>query len=112
MGNVPCPSLSPELKKETRVALGLLDGAPKNFFRYIDITFLLFLYKEEPDCTSKPPVDGPCNAAFTRFYFDKYDNKCKKFIWGGCWVNNNNYKTKEECYYTCAWRGKLWLNRF
>ena len=83
----------------------------KDVFKCFEIKFLLFLHKEEIDCTSEP-VTGPCLAAIPRFYFDKYDNKCKKFIWGGCWVNNNNYKTENECYYTCAWRGKLWLNCF
>ena len=75
-------------------------------FKYIDITFLLFFNKEEPDCTSEPWT-GPCRENKTRFYFDNYDNKCKKFTYGGCQGNDNNYKTKAECSGTCFKKGNL-----
>ena len=81
----------------------------KDVFRYIDIKFLLFLHKEEIDCTSKPAENGLCHAWTMRFYFDKYDNKCKRFKYGGCGGSNNNYKTQDECYLTCGRRGKLWF---
>ena len=44
------------------------------------------------DCESERD-GGDCRAAFTRFYFDKTEKKCKIFIYGGCGGNNNNYKT-------------------
>jgi hypothetical protein len=30
------------------------------------------------------PDPGTCRAAIPRFYFDKKENQCKEFIWGGC----------------------------
>lgn len=30
------------------------------------------------------PHRGPCEAAITAFYFDKVEQRCKEFIWGGC----------------------------
>ena len=83
----------------------------KDVFKYIDITFFLFLHNEETDCTSEPDV-GPCLAAIDRFYFDKSENRCKKFTYGGCYGNNNNYNTADECYLTCGRRGKLWFTVF
>ena len=53
------------------------------------------------DCASKP-VTGPCKAHIQRYYFDKEKHICKKFIYGGCGGNSNNYKTKHECFDTCG----------
>jgi hypothetical protein len=30
------------------------------------------------------PDPGPCFAAFRKYYFDKEEQQCKEFIWGGC----------------------------
>ncbi len=30
------------------------------------------------------PDPGPCKAAITKYYFDKEEQKCKPFTWGGC----------------------------
>ena len=75
----------------------------------LTLHFYFFLHKETTDCTSEPEV-GPCKAAIPRFYFDKSDNRCKNFTYGGCYGNNNNYKTADECYLTCDMldrRGKV-----
>ena len=53
------------------------------------------------DCASKPKR-GPCKANIQRYYFDKEKHVCKKFRYGGCKGNGNNYKTKEECFDTCG----------
>ena len=53
------------------------------------------------DCASKP-VTGPCKDHIQRYYFDKEKHVCKKFIYGGCKGNGNNYKTKQECFDTCG----------
>lgn len=41
--------------------------------------------KEEnhKDCSLVPEV-GNCKGAFTRYYFDQKEQKCKIFYWGGC----------------------------
>ena len=49
------------------------------------------------DCASKA-VKGPCKANIQRYYFDKEKHICKKFTYGGCKGNGNNYKTKQECF--------------
>nr|WP_299487668.1 BPTI/Kunitz-type proteinase inhibitor domain-containing protein [uncultured Allomuricauda sp.] len=30
------------------------------------------------------PDPGPCEALIPRYYFDKEDQECKEFFWGGC----------------------------
>ena len=57
-------------------------------------------YEEEIDCHSTPHI-GPCRAVMERYYFDKSDRKCKKFIYGGCSGNKNNYLSDSDCNKAC-----------
>ena len=43
---------------------------------------------------------GRCRAFFPRFYFDKENGKCKKFIWGGC-GGLVPFETMQSCEETC-----------
>jgi Kunitz/Bovine pancreatic trypsin inhibitor domain len=45
---------------------------------------------------SKEPQDGPCNAAFYRYFFNKKTMRCDTFIWGGC-AGVVPFKTLAEC---------------
>ncbi len=42
------------------------------------------------------PMAGNCYAYFPKYYFDKEENKCKEFIWGGC-EGVVPFETLEEC---------------
>ena len=75
----------------------MLSNHVKNLYHFVNVFFTPPL---EPDCESKPER-GPCKAATTRFYFDKKENSCKKFTYGGCKGNGNNYETEDECLETC-----------
>jgi len=57
------------------------------------------LENNEPtnDFCSLPPVEGDCKAYMPRYYFDKAEKECKKFIYGGCGGNANRFMTEEEC---------------
>ncbi len=39
---------------------------------------------ELPSACQLEPDPGDCLAAIPRYYFDKEEQKCKEFIWGGC----------------------------
>ncbi|XP_035221981.1 tissue factor pathway inhibitor-like [Stegodyphus dumicola] len=56
-----------------------------------------------------PAVTGPCRALFHRYYFDSESRQCKKFVYGGCRGNENNFKTLRECERTCGAGGVLGL---
>ena len=49
-----------------------------------------------------PKIEGPCKALIRSFYFDKYEGKCKKFIFGGCDGNENNFESMAECEKICG----------
>lgn len=48
-----------------------------------------------------PKVNGPCKAAFKRFFFNSETSQCEKFIYGGCQGNENNFESLQECKETC-----------
>ncbi|XP_046545155.1 actinia tenebrosa protease inhibitors-like isoform X1 [Haliotis rubra] len=54
-----------------------------------------------PVCKLKP-VTGRCRAAFRRYFYDPDSERCKKFIYGGCGGNANNFKTKAACEKECV----------
>ena len=49
-----------------------------------------------------PKKQGLCLAAFPRYYFDRTEGKCLRFLYGGCGGNGNNFETIEECSKRCA----------
>ncbi|XP_054710524.1 actinia tenebrosa protease inhibitors-like [Uloborus diversus] len=55
---------------------------------------------DDINCNALPEV-GPCDAYFVRYYFDRQENRCKPFVYGGCGGNTNNFESEEECSNTC-----------
>lgn len=45
---------------------------------------------------------GKCRGLFRRYYYDSSDGKCKKFTYGGCQANGNNFRSKRACERTCG----------
>ncbi|XP_076769175.1 tissue factor pathway inhibitor 2 isoform X2 [Arvicanthis niloticus] len=49
------------------------------------------------------PLDkGPCQAVIPRFYYDRNQQKCRRFKYGGCLGNANNFHSRELCDHTCG----------
>ncbi|GFW45575.1 kunitz-type U19-barytoxin-Tl1a [Trichonephila clavipes] len=49
-----------------------------------------------------PAETGRCRGFFPRYHFDKSTGECKRFVYGGCGGNGNNFKTEEECQNQCG----------
>ncbi|KAG6445177.1 trypsin inhibitor [Manduca sexta] len=45
---------------------------------------------------------GMCFGYFPRYGYDPSIKQCKKFVYGGCHGNQNNFATLEECEKTCT----------
>lgn len=53
----------------------------------------------------QPLEEGPCNGNYERWYFDKDQDVCRPFRYGGCKGNKNNYPTEQACSYQCKTPG-------
>lgn len=51
---------------------------------------------------SLPPSSGPCRAAIPAFYYDQTSESCRKFTYGGCEGNANNFHSVGDCLAVCA----------
>ncbi|XP_075692172.1 kunitz-type protease inhibitor 2 [Rhinoderma darwinii] len=51
-----------------------------------------------------PASTGSCRAAFQRWFYDTSSSRCKKFVYGGCQANRNNYLSETDCMNTCSGR--------
>ncbi|CAO2602899.1 Tissue factor pathway inhibitor 2 [Lemmus lemmus] len=49
-----------------------------------------------------PLETGPCRALISRFYYDRNQQRCRKFKYGGCLGNANNFQSRELCEHTCG----------
>ncbi|XP_033928007.1 kunitz-type protease inhibitor 2 [Melopsittacus undulatus] len=49
-----------------------------------------------------PAQTGPCRASFPRWFYSARDGSCRRFTYGGCQGNGNNYGSREACEERCA----------
>ncbi|KAL4649084.1 low-density lipoprotein receptor-related protein 11-like [Arapaima gigas] len=49
----------------------------------------------------EPRDAGPCNGMLSRWYYDQLTGVCKRFIFGGCKGNSNNFLQEENCVDQC-----------
>nr|XP_040019638.1 BPTI/Kunitz domain-containing protein [Gasterosteus aculeatus aculeatus] len=47
-------------------------------------------------------AEGGCNAKSLRYYYDSVHDKCKKFLWTGCFGNGNRFFDQLSCNTTCS----------
>ncbi|XP_053400858.1 kunitz-type serine protease inhibitor microlepidin-1-like [Mercenaria mercenaria] len=53
------------------------------------------------DACQQPMTKGPCEAAFTRYFYNPQTSTCEQFDYGGCWGNDNNFASLQLCQETC-----------
>ena len=50
----------------------------------------------------QPPFRGPCQGAFTRYFYNDTGGQCETFIYGGCNGNENNFLSLHQCEQSCS----------
>jgi hypothetical protein len=50
------------------------------------------------------PDRGTCETHFeVKWYYDRFDHRCRRFFYGGCDGNGNRFDSLEECEQTCRY---------
>ena len=49
---------------------------------------------------------GPCKSYKKRFYYNTQNQRCERFLYGGCKGNENNFDSLTECAKTCGGQRK------
>ncbi|XP_063106342.1 kunitz-type protease inhibitor 1 isoform X1 [Cavia porcellus] len=66
-----------------------------------NVTITVLSAKQTEDyCLASSKV-GRCRGSFPRWYYDPKEQICKRFTYGGCLGNKNNYLREEECMLAC-----------
>ncbi|XP_056003583.1 tissue factor pathway inhibitor 2-like [Ostrea edulis] len=66
----------------------------------------LRLVDSADDICSLSPDAGDCKGACPRYYYDAKRGRCRRFTYGCCGGNANNFKTKSLCETVCKPKGK------
>uniref|UniRef100_A0A670ZHX9 BPTI/Kunitz inhibitor domain-containing protein n=1 Tax=Pseudonaja textilis TaxID=8673 RepID=A0A670ZHX9_PSETE len=59
-----------------------------------------------PDICQLPEDRGPCRGYISRWLYNKETGRCKRWFYGGCGGNANNFKTLQECEQRCVLPGE------
>ncbi|ROL50403.1 Tissue factor pathway inhibitor [Anabarilius grahami] len=59
------------------------------------------LVKEDKSPCHLEDEPGPCRGLVPRYFFDFKSQECKRFFYGGCFGNANNFKTIKDCNERC-----------
>ncbi|XP_059480274.1 papilin isoform X2 [Neocloeon triangulifer] len=73
----------------------------KNKFQTREECQQLCAHQELKDKCSQPKLEGPCYGNYERWYYDSEEFACKRFRFGGCKGNQNNFLSETSCQQQC-----------
>ncbi|KAM9703880.1 LOW QUALITY PROTEIN: kunitz-type protease inhibitor 1-like [Menidia menidia] len=68
--------------------------------RTLELLLSIDINQKQARCT-QPPLSGPCRAALPRWFYDPLGAACRRFSYGGCHGNHNNFPEQHTCSHTC-----------
>uniref|UniRef100_A0A8D0BQE5 BPTI/Kunitz inhibitor domain-containing protein n=1 Tax=Salvator merianae TaxID=96440 RepID=A0A8D0BQE5_SALMN len=77
-----------------------LESAP--YWLHLDSIKRLFHEQDLPPRCKLRKARGWCRKKVVRFYYDRYNKRCREFQYGGCNGNRNNFDTLEDCNRECG----------
>ncbi|XP_051872416.1 tissue factor pathway inhibitor 2 isoform X2 [Pristis pectinata] len=109
----PCKAINPryyyndKTQKCEEFIYGGCMGNENNFLTKDDCIAHCGRTKNKRDVCSEPADTGPCKAFFPRYYYNVKTQKCEKFIYGGCFGNENNFLSESDCIAHCGRTNKI-----
>ncbi|XP_051938008.1 tissue factor pathway inhibitor a [Hippocampus zosterae] len=82
-------------------------GGNANNFETLEACRETCLVSEDKNPCHLPEAEGPCRGLLTRYFFDNSTQQCKRFYYGGCFGNANNFRSMAECQAKCRQPGGL-----
>nr|QJB23279.1 TFPI-1 [Sinocrossocheilus bamaensis] len=79
---------------------GGCQGNANNFETLQDCEEMCLVKEDKSPCHLEDEP-GPCRGLVPRYFFDYKSQECKRFFYGGCLGNANNFKTIKECHARC-----------
>ncbi|XP_037746604.1 tissue factor pathway inhibitor 2 isoform X2 [Chelonia mydas] len=60
-----------------------------------------WMIRKVPKICRLEAAPGPCRGYLRRYFFNLSSMKCEKFIYGGCYQNDNNFRDEASCLDSC-----------
>ncbi|XP_019724802.1 tissue factor pathway inhibitor a isoform X1 [Hippocampus comes] len=77
-------------------------GGNANNFETLEACRETCLVSEDKNPCHLPEAEGPCRGLVTRYFFNSSSQQCKRFYYGGCFGNANNFRSMAECQAKCG----------
>ncbi|XP_077393247.1 tissue factor pathway inhibitor a isoform X1 [Festucalex cinctus] len=76
-------------------------GGNANNFESLEACRETCVVSDDKDPCHLPEAEGPCRGLVTRYFYDGSSQQCKRFYYGGCFGNANNFRSIGECRAKC-----------
>ncbi|CAX65088.2 BPTI/Kunitz inhibitor domain-containing protein [Caenorhabditis elegans] len=101
-----CPHGKPDVTDHSLTTCGIDTGCPRDHVCHVSKRGSKTVCCPDPASFCLVRADpGPCNREIPRWAYDKASGSCKKFIFGGCQGNLNNFDTVQKCTEICCDKG-------
>nr|XP_057938729.1 tissue factor pathway inhibitor a isoform X1 [Doryrhamphus excisus]XP_057938730.1 tissue factor pathway inhibitor a isoform X1 [Doryrhamphus excisus] len=82
-------------------------GGNANNFETLEMCEETCIVSDDKSPCHLPEAPGPCRGLLARYFFDSNSQQCKRFFYGGCFGNANNFRSMAECHTKCQNQEKV-----